>query len=125
LWLPVVVWMGVIFGFSSFGHDPVSQKPGIDFLVRKAGHVTEYTIFGLLLLRALSGSRWLAQIAEWIPYPLAILLGSLYAASDEFHQRFVPTRNGNLHDVMLDAAAVTLAVALAWLWQRRNHRQQQ
>jgi VanZ family protein len=125
LWLPAVVWMGLIFWLSSFGHDPVSQAAGIDFLVRKTGHVTEYAILGVLLLRALLGSQRLARLAAWAPYVLAIGLGSLYAASDEFHQRFVPTRDGNLHDVVLDMVAVTLAVVLLWLWQRRGPRQQQ
>lgn len=54
------------------------------------------------------------------------VLGVLYAASDEFHQLFVPGRSGQLSDVCIDASGVLLGVLVALLvWRavvRRRER---
>jgi hypothetical protein len=79
-WAPVVVWAAVIFAFSSIP----SLGTGLgtwDLVLRKLAHLTEYAILGALLVRALARPS------------LAILLGALYAASDELHQHFVRGRH--------------------------------
>ena len=46
---------------------------------------------------------------------ISILLGALYATSDEIHQAFVPNRSGRVIDVVLDTIGVangTLLVAI-------------
>jgi VanZ family protein len=73
-------------------------------VLRKLAHLTEYAILGALLVRAL-GRPW-----------LAILLGGLYAASDEFHQHFVRGRHAAWYDVVIDTVGVTIGVAA---WRRR------
>jgi VanZ family protein len=99
LWLPVVVWAGVIFGLSSIP----SLGTGLgdwDLVLRKLAHATEYAILGLLLLRAM-GRRW-----------LAVALGVAYAATDELHQHFVAGRHASAADVAIDAAGVLIGVFL-------------
>jgi VanZ family protein len=101
-WAPVVVWAAVIFAFSSIP----SLGTGLgtwDLILRKLAHLTEYAILGALLVRALARPS------------LAILLGALYAASDELHQHFVRGRHAAWYDVVIDTVGVTVGVIL---WRR-------
>jgi VanZ family protein len=96
-WLPVVLWAGLIFGLSAIP----SLGTGLgtwDLVLRKCAHVTEYAIFGFLLLRA---------IGSELP---SFVLGVAYAASDEAHQTFVRGRHGALYDVAIDAFGVLLGI---------------
>ncbi len=133
LWLPVVLWMTLIFMGSHQQGLPAPQSHLLDVIVKKTAHILEYATLGLLLLRGwwgtLSGGRRLADP----PAPgdgrvfrlsslLTVLAGGLYAVSDEVHQMFVPTRSGNARDVIIDTLAVTGAVAVVYLWRRRRSR---
>jgi len=86
-----------------------SQFNVIHFLVRKAGHLTEYAILGALLFRAFRGEErgWRLR---WALYAVAV--AALYAASDELHQSFVPGRTPAVADVLIDAAGATLVQVL-------------
>jgi VanZ family protein len=100
LWLPVVAWAALIFAFSSIP-DLGTGLGGWDLLLRKLAHTAEYAVLGALLLRATGRAG------------LAVLLGTLYAASDEVHQSFVAGRMGSPVDVAIDAVGVALGV-LVW-----------
>jgi VanZ family protein len=125
------MWMGAIFMFSTslFGSEAtgsvleplvryffpsVSQGTldAVHFLVRKAAHMTEYAVLALLWYRALRGgaSKGAGRAAA-----LAFVISALYAASDEFHQSFVPNRTPSAYDVLVDAsgAAIAMGVLLA------------
>jgi VanZ family protein len=107
-WLPVLVWAGVIFAFSSI--PSLSSGLGTwDTVLRKLAHLTEYSILALLLVRATGSYAW------------AFALAVAYAATDEVHQLFVRGRHGSPIDVGIDAvgALVGLAVLGAsklWPW---------
>jgi VanZ family protein len=110
-WLPVLVWSGVIFAFSSIP----SLNSGLgtwDYVLRKGAHMTEYAILALLLVRATGSYVW------------ALSLTVAYAASDEFHQTFVRGRHGSPIDVGIDAAGALIGLALirsklrAWSTER-------
>jgi len=47
-------------------------------------------------------------------------LAVAYALSDEYHQTFVPGRNGNLFDVMIDGVGACAAMLLHWWLARRR-----
>jgi VanZ family protein len=47
----------------------------------------------------------------------AFAIALLYAASDEWHQSFVPSRDGTLHDVIIDGAGAGLGLLLRHRWQ--------
>lgn len=112
-WLPVLLWMGVIFFGSSQSNLPAPPDHVLNFILKKIGHVVVYAILALLLLRATKGSKR--------PALYAIAIAALYAASDEFHQSFVPGREATLRDVGIDVAASALALFLAGQRaQRRN-----
>jgi VanZ family protein len=98
-WLPVLVWAGVIFAFSSIP----SLNSGLgtwDYVLRKGAHMTEYAILAVLLARATGSHAW------------AFGLAVVYAASDEFHQTFVRGRHGSPIDVGIDAVGALIGLAL-------------
>ena len=96
-WLPVVVWAGVIFAFSSV--PSLSTHLGTwDLVLRKLAHAAEYAVLGFLLLRALGRES------------AALAVGIAYAASDEVHQHFVSGRQGSPLDVLLDSVGVAVGV---------------
>jgi len=138
-WLPVILWMGVIFGMSTrtFSSEHTSRfiVPLLNFLfpwlstqyvdlihelIRKAVHVAEYFILGLLLFRAFrsdSSQKWRPQ---WTIY--AVIGVMLYAACDEFHQSFVDSRGASLADVVIDSAGGVLSQIMImfrrFLWEK-------
>jgi VanZ family protein len=107
LWLPVVAWATLIFALSSIP----SLGTGLgfwDLVLRKLAHGAEYAILGGLLV------RWLGR------WPVALVAGSVYAATDELHQAFVPGRAGLVTDWAIDTGGVVIGIAivLAWRWRR-------
>jgi VanZ family protein len=41
-----------------------------------------------------------------------------YAASDEFHQIFVPNRTALVSDVLIDTSGGVAGLLLLWLWRK-------
>ena len=102
VWVPVVLWAGLIFGLSSIPSLSTGLG-GWDLVLRKLAHATEYAVLGFLLLRALERE---------LP---AVLAGVAYAVSDEIHQHFVRGRHGVWYDVVIDTVGVTIGVIV---WRR-------
>lgn len=106
-WLLVIIWMSVIFAFSHQANS--SEKTavvfgGFNIFARKMGHISEFGVLFLLLRFALRKHLELKKATLG-----AVLLAVLYAASDEWHQSFVPGRSACIEDVMLDSSAVLVA----------------
>ena len=106
-WILVIVWMGVIFAFSHQANS--SEKTavvfgGFNIFARKMGHISEFGALYLLLRQALRKHIDIKKATY-----LAVLLAILFAASDEWHQSFVPGRSACVEDVMLDSSAVLVA----------------
>ena len=106
LWLPVVLWAGLIFALSAIPN--LSSGLGVwDLVLRKCAHLTEYAILGALLLRALGREA------------PAFLAGVAYAVTDELHQHFVRGRHASPVDVAIDAVGVAVGM-LIWLRLRER-----
>jgi VanZ family protein len=114
-WLPPVVWMTAIFALSAQTDLPDASRPTWDLLLKKGGHMAEYAILLWLLWRPISKRTPFER-----PLGLAWLLAVLYAVSDEFHQTFVPGRNGWIWDVIVDGAGASLAALGIWFRTRRR-----
>jgi VanZ family protein len=115
-WLPVVVWAVLIFALSATPNLRFVSDPGLDFVIRKLGHMGVFGILALLLWRALSGTT-----AWRRPWAWAFALTVLYAASDEFHQGFVAGRHPAATDVAIDATGALIAlVAVGLIRSRRS-----
>ena len=137
-WMPAIVWMAIIFLGST---DMLSAEHTSRFLVpflrwfdpqislaalnaiqlgiRKLGHLTEYAILAMLFWRALRGGiRW--QMKMSLLFLVAVLASAIFAASDEFHQSFVPSRTGSPNDVMIDICGALAGLAICWAFARRR-----
>lgn len=99
LWLPVILWLCVIFYFSNQPDLPGNKFDWLDYLVKKTAHIAEFFILTILTFRAFQ--RKLPDYA--IVFALAI------AFSDEIHQLFTPNRGAKLSDVIIDALGISLA----------------
>jgi len=111
-WLPLAAYAGAIYLLSSMAHPPIPRVrlPHFD----KVLHFVEYAGLGLLLCRALGmGGRGLAPR---IAFRVALLVGALYAASDEVHQMFVPHRDADLADLAADLLGTASGAGL-WAWR--------
>jgi VanZ family protein len=128
--MPAIFWMGLIFLGStdmlSAEHtsrflvpflrwlDPqisIAMLATIQLGIRKLGHLTEYAILAMLLWRALrGGTRW--QMKMSILFVVAALGCAIFAASDEFHQSFVPSRTSSPIDAMIDICGALIGLAI-------------
>lgn len=141
-WLPVLVWMSLIFtasGDTHSGHhssrliEPVlrwffphladATVSHLVLLVRKGAHVAEYAVLAWLVWRALRRPvRGEPQPWRWSQAGFALLATTLYAGSDEIHQLFVPKREGRLEDVVIDVLGAALGLLALWVfgkWRKR------
>jgi VanZ family protein len=141
IWLPPALWALLIFclstnvGSEANTHSrlfeflalfwpgvkslPLARQFAIEFCIRKGAHLTVYCVFDLLLCRAFyAGGTALPRSAKW-----AWLIGAAYAATDEYHQTFFPSRTPQAKDVGIDALGGLVGVTLFYLWTRaRNKR---
>jgi VanZ family protein len=107
-----MAWAGFIVGLTSVpGRDvPEVGVPHVDKLV----HFLLYAILGFLLARSLRdgtpGARPRLAFRALVPWIACI---ALYAAADEWHQRWVPGRSADLLDWYADVAGGTVALLLA------------
>lgn len=118
-WAASLLWMAVIFGFSSL---PGSAVPGG---VGTYAHFGVYAILGALLFVAFSHET--PERGRAVAY--AVLFGSLYGITDEIHQAFVPGRVPDVVDWGIDtlgalAGATLAAIALKSLmpFGKKSHR---
>ena len=135
-WWPAIAWAAVVWTFSTefFGADYTSRYlvpllrwllPGASAdtialahgAIRKAGHVAEYFILSLLVLRAIRAERAGWQLT-WGLTALALAVG--WAALDEVHQAFVHGRGGSPPDVLRDGLGAAAAQVAAWWWASRQ-----
>src|SRR5207244_8376744 len=124
-WLPVPLWIVVIFIGSSdlMSAEHTSRllvplllwlKPDITaeaivqvhFLLRKCAHLTEYAILAILLRRALCRGTNL-RAKPWVFFMAIWFVCGIFGASDEFHQSFVLSRTAWLYELLV---AIRLAV---------------
>lgn len=138
-WLPVLLWMTLIFSASSDAHssehssrffEPIlhwlfpqmaqSRVDEIHHVFRKCGHLTEYAVLALLLWRALHASANSLPTWSWPKVGGTLLLVCFYAATDEYHQRFVATRTPQVSDVFIDTIGGAIGLLALWFFQHRR-----
>jgi len=141
-WLPVALWMVLIFAGSTdvlsthrtsriigpllrWLYPNISDEAirAVQTVVRKASHVTEYSVLALLLWRARrrpiknDPRPW-----SWREAAFAVCAAGVYAATDEFHQMFVPSRGASIWDIGLDTLGAAGGVVVIWYCGRRRQR---
>lgn len=124
-WGPALLWMAVIFYFSSLNTWTTADGPPAFKAVRKSAHVIEYSVLGILighalwttwLSRGMQSSLFLLSRVWWV----GIVLSTLYATSDELHQAFVPRREFHLTDILIDGLSATAALGIWYIVRARK-----
>lgn len=133
-WIPVIIWMGVIFYLS---HQPASESSELSaglaakiiylieviipvdpdtfhHFIRKSAHFLAYFILGVLVTNAL-------RIQNVKFTGLAFLICVLYAISDEVHQLFIPGRIGEVRDVLIYGTGALIGISVYMLIKKALH----
>jgi VanZ family protein len=124
-WLPLAVWLTIIYFFSTdafsgtqtFGlFQQVARflLPGVSqetlellhAVFRKAGHVSEYFVLGVLTFRALRGVLPDSMSAANVTMAFVLAI----ASADEFHQMLTTFRTGSFVDVGYDCLGAVVAL---------------
>lgn len=118
----------------------LKMQERFSFPVRKGAHLTEYTILGVLLTLTAASicpndtgadstfDMASGQVSETASYRssdpafrrifcrelIPLLIGFLYAVSDEVHQHFVPGRAMQARDVLIDSAGILLGIWIVY-----------
>lgn len=126
----VIIWMIVVFRFSNqngtksqgssdiitnkiveisddyFALDIKSSEDTISFVVRKLAHFSIYFLGGILIYNFINTF----SINKKYIIIFSIVLGVVYACTDELHQLFIDGRSAQMMDVFIDSCGVVLAV---------------
>lgn len=129
-WLPFIALLSTIFLLSHQPGDESSITSGrvlrflhfitgipmawmeahhFPLLVRKVAHMTEYAILYFFTFRV-AGLYIQGKKRFWGSFLFCVL----YAASDEFHQQFIPGRVGQPLDVLIDSTGAALCMLLIY-----------
>ena len=142
-WGPVVLVCAMIFILSADTHSGQHSQALLGWILgwfharnharmsafgepfRKLGHVVVYSLLAISSWRALSFWKQRKRLRWMPPFLWTLLLLVLYAASDEWHQTFVPTRSGSVRDVVVDTLGGLLGLGLylcwrQWVWPSRR-----
>lgn len=128
-WFLVILWMALIFIMSHQTQettDAMSQgtaetvlsifNPGYDDaalseatqIIQNIGHAFLYLILAMLVSWAFGS----LNIVDFKNALLAFLVCALYAASDEWHQAFVPGRISQFSDFLIDLTGIAAGIFL-------------
>jgi len=102
---PVILWAAIILTVSSVPLFAEVKPKWTNY--DKIIHLIEYGIFGFLLTRALYFQSN-ANIKRFAVI-LSIVIGVIFAAFDEIHQKYIPGRFGSIGDFIADFSGIMIA----------------
>lgn len=148
IWALTILWMGIIFYFSSqpatvslhasgevlvqmnqINEEEVQNTAdrrvwNLHYFIRKFAHFVLYCGLGFLMVYSIISIRYKA----FKSYIIAWLASSAYGLLDEWHQTFVPGRGATLADMKLDSmsalAGVVIAAVIIELWRLYNYKKE-
>ncbi len=147
-WIPAIIVMVIIFVFSSKPADSSNESSLtiagqllsayentvqvqfdegqrdeileiMNFFVRKGSHFCEYALLAVTLALHFYFHGLRERLGRLFFLPVA--LSAIYAATDEFHQTFVPGRSGQLQDVLIDTTGAAAGMLFFFLVLRIYH----
>ncbi len=86
----------------------VEKIEQIEPIIRKLAHFSIYMVTGILLMSLASTY----QMETMRKIYISMLIGMIYAISDEIHQVFVPDRAAKVTDVIIDTLGVGTGIAM-------------
>lgn len=113
-WFVAIGWcIAIVFAtrssfFTGASTEKLLQNPFFDsfllnIIFRKAVHVTAFGLLACFFFLARKTKRY-AYTGAW-------LLATLYGAIDEWHQTFIPARDGLFSDVLLNSFGAIVALS--------------
>ena len=134
-WLPVLIWLAVIFVGSTdlmsaehtsrfigpflrwfVPHIPDATVASVQLFVRKCAHLTEYAVLAALLWRAFRQSI----NRPWRAAFLAFFIAAACASLDEIHQSFIASRTGTPVDVAIDCCGAIFGLLVYARFRREK-----
>jgi VanZ family protein len=110
----LLLWMTIIYIASDQPSLRVPSFGSWDAILKKGGHLLAYSVLAFLAYRV---------TATWSkPFLAAFVIAGLYAVGDEWHQSFVPGRNGTTIDVLIDCLGATMMLLVLKRGRRRHSR---
>ena len=83
----------------------------IEHYIRKLAHFSLYFTVGILTMSLMS-TYDLKNIKR---AGISLGISALYAATDEFHQSFIPDRTSSIFDVLIDSSGALTGIILTFL----------
>jgi VanZ family protein len=106
--IPAIIWAITLFTLSSL---PGRNVPSVGLVHEDLiAHVIVFGLFGYFLAMAFIAPNHPGSKKRIL---FAILVGTIYAFSDEYHQSFVPGRFPSVSDFLADTVGLVLG---AWLF---------
>jgi VanZ family protein len=109
-WLPLIVWLVLIFGLSSIPALSARSIIKLPFQTDKVVHFVEYAIFAVLYYRGLSYGGVRIRLSAVI---VVVLSGIGVAALDEMYQSYIPGRDSSAFDLAMDSAGIVAGTVIA------------
>lgn len=116
---PVIFLCVLIFVLSSV---PGQYYPEVDFKFSdKIVHLGLYSFLALSFYMSLSNQRRYKLLCNH-PFIFAVIFASIYGATDELHQYFVPNRSCDFYDFLADSAGAIIAILFIYifLWRKKE-----
>lgn len=88
-------------------------KENIKMPIRKLAHFSIYTVLGITTMLHM----FTYSISKYKKMGSSLVIGMLYAISDEIHQLFVPGRSGQITDVCIDTIGVLFGISIVLVVQ--------
>ena len=129
----IIIWMVTVFYFSAQHSEESSSLSGgitikvlktlkinveneeqvetIETVIRKLAHYAIYLLGGVLILSHIN----LYDIKNNKKVLISQAIGTIYAITDEIHQIYVPGRNGEIRDVIIDSLGVITGIGIVLL----------
>lgn len=112
----IAKWQDRFFHQGKTEEELVQQAEGMQLIIRKGAHMSEYAVLAMLLAIHL-GCYPFSQKKALL---LALGITVCYAATDEFHQVFVPGRAGRVTDVCIDSIGGLAGILAIFLFGKRG-----
>ena len=139
-WILALTWVVVIFYLSSQGASESSDLSHVflsfinevfgtelydDSILRMVAHASEFALLTLLSYLALSSTNKISNKTSYAESPVKLMRSDnemniiftlwftiLNAIFDEYHQLFVPGRDGSIVDVLIDLVGIVIILAV-------------
>jgi VanZ family protein len=120
LWLPVVIWFGLISLLSSIPATTLSliAPSSCQFWGHRIAHIVEYGVLGVLVMRAYANEKAKITVVTILFLACFIFLSGVL---DEWHQSFTPGRTPELIDAIFDAICGTFGMLIYKMFVLNKH----